>query len=352
MAYVVPLVFVIGLVIGFVLPDLKKANSKDRIVYQKKINKQANTASKFTYPFLNPLASNPEFRNINMCATSEIEGKVQKYISRNVTKPGVEIAVYFRDLNTNFKFGINEYSKFGPSSLMKVPVMIAALKKAEEHPEALEKLILFPKSRENEIKGMDESTEKLRSMLVPGRSYTIDELIHCMILNSDNEAAFLLLENLTEEYVHQVEMELGFVMEENVAFYGDIIGVKQYSSFFRALYNASYLNEKMSNYALEILSDSRFGHGIRKSIPEHIKVAHKYGSNGIPVSNNELKVNQLHHFGLVYVHPKPFLLGIMTRGDDEKEMEIYIREISEIVYKEVEKTISTSNCSYLDRDLE
>ncbi|MCF8296096.1 MAG: class A beta-lactamase-related serine hydrolase [Saprospiraceae bacterium] len=351
MGYIVPIVFVIGIFIGFLLSGSKKTKFIERDANNKIIEKYPNPSSQ-SYPFLNPLAGNKIFRDINMCETSKIEEKIKKYVKQNTIKPGVEIAVYFRDLSTNYKFGINEYSKFSPSSLMKVPVMIAALKKAEGKPEALKKIIVFPGSRENEIKGMDASTDKLRSLLTPGNGYTVDELIHYMILNSDNEATFLLLDYLTEDYVHQVERDLGYRMDNNVSFYDDIIGVKQYSSFFRVLYNASYLNEEMSNYALEILSDSRFGHGIRKSIPENIKVAHKYGSNGIPISNHELKVNQLHHFGIVYIHPKPFLLGIMTRGDNEKEMERYIKEITEIIYKEVETIISTSKCSYLERDIE
>jgi hypothetical protein len=49
---------------------------------------------------------------------------------------------------------------------------------------------------------------------------------------------------------------------------------------------------------------------------------------------------QLHEFGIVY-HPRsPYILGIMTRGNDFEKQAETIREISRLIYTEVGKTAS------------
>ncbi len=349
MGYVVPVVFVIGIVLGFAISNIEWSKSNHRNTkYQ---NRGSTPEKKEKLPFINPISYSQQYKNLNRARINGLEQKLHKYIAKKTTKNTEEISVYFRDLSTDYFFGINEHSQFSPSSLMKVPVMIAVLKKAETSPDLLNALLLYQESRENKLKNMSESTKKLETMLVEGQSYTVTQLLQSMIWDSDNEATFLLLDFITEEYIHEVEKDLGFVIEKNAVFYSDIITVRQYSSFFRTLYNASYLNNTMSNYALELLSHARYGYGIRKEIPATIQVAHKYGNNGFPVSDHELKVNQLHHFGIIYLPEKPFLLGIMTRGDNEIIMEEHIREITKIVYDEVIKIKNNTN-SYLERDIE
>ena len=56
---------------------------------------------------------------------------------------------------------------------------------------------------------------------------------------------------------------------------------------------------------------SGYGFGIRQAIPVDVPIAHKFGHK---VINETCK--ELHHFGLVYLSRKPFLLGVMTKGED------------------------------------
>jgi beta-lactamase class A len=111
----------------------------------------------------------------------------------------------------------------------------------------------------------------------------------------------------------------------------DFISVKMYSSFFRLLYNSTYLNREMSEKGLEILSTTHFASGIPAGLPKGMMVAHKFGERGL--ANSQLK--QLHDCGIVYFSKSPYLLCVMTRGDDFKKLSDIIKDVSSIVYKNV-----------------
>ncbi|MDO8560151.1 MAG: serine hydrolase [bacterium] len=55
------------------------------------------------------------------------------------------------------------------------------------------------------------------------------------------------------------------------------MSVKDYASFFRILYNASYLNREQSERALGLMTKTRFRDGIIAGVPAGRPVAHKFG---------------------------------------------------------------------------
>jgi beta-lactamase class A len=101
------------------------------------------------------------------------------------------------------------------------------------------------------------------------------------------------------------------------------------------LYNASYLNRELSEKALKHLSSSVFREGIIAGTPPGVEIASKFGERTIHVSDEEPDIMQLHDFGIIYFPKHPYLLGVMTRGKDFKELGKVIRDISHEVYEEV-----------------
>lgn len=102
------------------------------------------------------------------------------------------------------------------------------------------------------------------------------------------------------------------------------------------LYNAAYLNREMSEKALQLLSLQDFRLGIAAGVPKGIKVAAKFGEI---VPENKSEDIQLHEFGIVY-HPKGhYILGVMTRGRDFAAQAGVIRDISAMIYTEVDSSI-------------
>jgi beta-lactamase class A len=111
------------------------------------------------------------------------------------------------------------------------------------------------------------------------------------------------------------------------------VSVHGYSGLFRILYNASYLNRNMSEKALQLLSLQDFPQGIVAGVPKGTVVAAKFGEKARGVDE---KYHQLHEFGIVY-HPKhAYILGIMTRGNDFEALSGVIRQISKLVYTEID----------------
>lgn len=96
-----------------------------------------------------------------------------------------------------------------------------------------------------------------------------------MITNSDNEAKELLIQDIDETFLQKVYTEIGINTAGDLT--KDFISVKDYSGFFRLLYNATYLNRDLSEKALKILSKTNFDKGITAGLPKGITVAHKFG---------------------------------------------------------------------------
>jgi len=234
------------------------------------------------------------------------------------------VSVYLRDLNNGPWIGINEQEKFSPASLLKVPLMISYLKMAESDPQILEKKLLVDQD------GRDILSQNMLPMfrVETGKEYRVADLIGYMIKYSDNLAANILLENIPVEHLNQTYSDLGLAIPdpENPE---NFMTVTQYSSFFRILYNASYLNREMSEKALALLSVSAFDNGLKSYLPAGTIVSHKFGERVIG------EARQLHDCGIVYIGEKNYLLCVMTRGTDFSNMEDTIGAISRLVFDRI-----------------
>jgi beta-lactamase class A len=117
------------------------------------------------------------------------------------------------------------------------------------------------------------------------------------------------------------------------------LSLNAFAAFFRVLYNSSYLTEEMSEKALRYLSKSSFRTGMVAGIPPNVDIASKHGERNIPVATNgEVReLSQLHEFGVIYHPNRPFLLGIMVRGEGFDQMTKTLRDITHLVYEEVDR---------------
>lgn len=233
------------------------------------------------------------------------------------------ISVYFRDLHDGPWFGINEAQRFNAASMMKVPVMIAWLKRSEKKPAQLQRKFVYD--------GKEDlaSMQRIRpaKTLQKGKAYTVEELLHFMLNYSDNNATSLLYNNLKpEEFAEVLD---GMDIDNDPQDGGNFISLYSYSGFYRILYNASFLNREMSEKALQLLSLQDFPQGIAGGLPAGTVVASKFGE----VAMGEF--SQIHEVGIVY-HPKgAYIIGVMTDGKDVDVQAGVIREISAAIYNEV-----------------
>ena len=276
------------------------------------------------YQFINPLL---ECRgDDDLKELKPFKNKVQDLVNSIIAKKDAStISIYFRDMNNGPWFGINEDEPFIPASLLKVPVMIAYLKKAEENPKLLNEVIDYNNEYINDFQYFPPEQEvKL------GEKYTVEDLILRTIVYSDNIAVTLLVQN-SEKFgisLQGVYSDFGinYTLDKS-----DNMNVKNYASFFRILFNASYLNKPMSDSALELLTETKFKSGIAAGVPTDIKVANKFGEKPYNGDNK-----QLHDCGIIYYPKHPYLLCVMSRGSDFPTLENNIKNISALIYNEVD----------------
>lgn len=218
--------------------------------------------------------------------------------------------------------GINDDATFDPASLLKVPLMMTFLKLSETEPKILNKEILY----EGNVK-LEQNVNK-EDALVPNETYTINDLIVHMIELSDNHAFEELSKHIDFDFVRKLHNDIGvtYPSEEMPENY---MTVRSYATLFRVLYNASYLERKTSEQALEYLVNTDFNAGLVAGVPKNIMIAHKFGIRDLN-ENSDLK--QLHDCGIVYHPSRPYLICIMTQGEDLNELTNIIQTISKKVY--------------------
>ena len=280
------------------------------------------------YTYINPLLACTEAPGLLpkevRAAEQEVQSILDEYTSRGVV---TEAGVYYRDLTNGPWFGINEDATFVPGSLLKVPMMLAYLKELERDPSIATKEILYEKQQSQAIQNIE-----VAHPLVIGERYTPDFLLERMITESDNESAYLLYTLVGSERVGEIYTQFG--LSAPLAGRDYSIRVRDYATFFRVLYNATYLTPESSERALRILASTQFDTGIMAGVPAGTPVANKFGERRY---GNDSAI-QLHDCGIVYAPERPYLLCVMTRGTDIASLSKMISEISRTVYSRVTST--------------
>jgi hypothetical protein len=248
---------------------------------------------------------------------NELAGTIIDYEKKGSVK---SVSVYFRSLQDASWMSINGQEKYTGNDLLMVPLMICYLKQEEEHPGSLNKELLYS----HPGAGFREEKKSGKTML-PGKQYKISELLRYMIAESDDNAAELLRNNLNPSILTGLFTDLHIPVTINGPGYSFAPG--QYSKFYSILFNSTFLNKHMSDYALQLLTKSKFSDDLEKNLRGGTTIA---GKNSETTGKN---VTELSATAIVYHEAKPYILTIMTRGSDVNAQNVVINEISGKVFK-------------------
>ena len=288
------------------------------------------------YNYINPLLDYYDIYSSSLGTNKLLQKNITDFIQKEITSKNIESAsVYYRDLTTGLWVGINENAVYSPASLLKVPYLIAALKQEQEDPNFLLKQDVFIPNEDKPYQNIRDSFS-----LVAGNIYTMQELIEAMIIHSDNDAKDLLVRNIPYPIYKEIFEDLNIDIQkfDSIGAPSNFLSVKQYASFFRILYNATFLNNRMSEYALSLLSNTTYNDGIKAGIPTTVKLSHKFGERFF----TNIDTKQLHDCGIIYKDNQPYLLCVMTKGKDLKQMTKTIASISKLVYKHLDNQITVN----------
>ncbi|MDD2900413.1 MAG: class A beta-lactamase-related serine hydrolase [Desulfuromonadaceae bacterium] len=318
------LIFVIGGIVGAVVRDMIShlIRNQDKSGYVERHEGQ----NKYINPLLACDAAEDVIRNTDLIPFKE---KIEQFLNTRMDKRlATKVGVYYRELNDGNWFSIGESEKFIPASMRKVPLMIALLKQAESDPALLGRQVTFDLSNDYNL----NQNFKPSQTLLFGKKYAIKDLIYRMIVYSDNNAFTYLTKVVDPAQFDTVYSNLR-LQNPGVLKDDEFLSVQTYESFFRILYNASYLTRDASQWALDVLSKSEFRTGLVAGVPQNVKVSHKFGEK----SEGSDGAVQLHDCGIVYYPRHPYLLCVMTRGANFELLDDVIANISQITFTEVDR---------------
>ena len=290
------------------------------------------------YQFISPLLA-CNFTALKILPESQrLSNDIQAIIDKHKNAGDVSKAsTYFIDLATNAWSDTYETQKYYPSSITKIPIMMAYFELAGSSSSILDQKITYRGGED--LNGGQET--KPAVPLVPGQAYTVEELIEHMIKYSDNDAAGLLYDAIDQNTLRNIYNDLGIpINPDPTAANLDFMTPQQIAILFRILYNATYLSRDASEHALQLLSTTDFKQGLAAGVPSSTIMSHKFGIVGITQNSIETE-RELHDCGIVYAPNHPYLLCVMTRSSALPPLSLetaegVIAQISETVYNDVE----------------
>lgn len=276
----------------------------------------------------------PEFRPIAQ--------KIQNLVdAQKRAGEASDMSVYVRSLMAGRWFVINGTQTYAPASMLKVFVMMAYYKEAEDVPSILQKQIIFngPANQVNDTPG------EVIPHLTNGAPYTVDALVRQMIVYSDNYSMNILVNNFdknTLKTFNGIFSDLNIPSPiDNTEGSLNFMTTSEYSLVYRVLFAGSYLSRSYSEKALKILSQAHWNNGINVGVPAGVTIAHKFGLKMVPAADSIITENELHDCGIVYYPDHPYILCIMTRGNNFALLQQDIQKISSTLYNDLDAFYKT-----------
>ena len=247
-----------------------------------------------------------------------------------VTEQGTadSVSVYFRDLNSGHWTGVNENEKYQPASLLKVAILLAYLKHATDVPAFLDQKIYYEE-------GTTSDQYYPPSQMLKSGYYTAEQLLESMIAYSDNAAEVALLSADQADFDNLLKTFQLPPVPANADNYltSNFMSASQYSTFFRSLYNGTYLPWGLSEQALGLLASTNFNKGLVAGVASSTVVAHKFGERTSQLKDGTFLSRELHDCGIIYYAANPYLLCVMTKGHSSfPELASVISTVSKLVY--------------------
>src|SRR2546423_1818971 len=251
------------------------------------------------------------------------------------------IAVAIHDLETDFRFSLSGDRWFHAASTIKVAVLLAVFRAADESRLRLDDSLhvrnRFFSAADGSIfhvtPDRDATPELYHSI---GRTARISSLAHAMISGSSNLATNLLLDFVGVEYarkvlrdaqVHSVELRRG--VEDHAAHEQGINNEATANGLVTLLsaIRGDFLSNESKQEVIRILLEQRFNSMIPARLPAHAAVAHKTGEIS----------TACHDIGIVYLPERePYIAVILTEFDpDRNGRRETVAAISEAIYRSV-----------------
>jgi beta-lactamase class A len=275
--------------------------------------------------------------------STNLENELEKLTGASKARAS---AVALHDLESGFRFSLRGGRWFHGASTIKVAVLLAIFRAANEGRLRLDDSLhvrnRFISAADGAPFRLDPVSDALPELYQAiGRTVKISVLAEGMIVASSNLATNLLLDFLGVEYVRQV---LRDAQVSGVEFRR---GVEDHAAHERGINNevtadgllallsalrSDFLSRESKEQAIRILLGQRFKSMIPAGLPAHAAVAHKTGEIS----------TACHDIGIVYLPERqPYVVVILTEFDPEQEgRRETVAAISEAIHRSLTETES------------
>lgn len=238
-----------------------------------------------------------------------------------------EAGIVVEDLETGWTFIHNEDQPFPAASLVKIPIMVACFKAAQEgRLDLSEKHVL---RREDRVGGSG-ILRRMRN----GRSFTYSQLIDYMVTESDNIACNIMIDRLGFDYINQVFEELGLektrLNRKMIDFTARDQGIENYTTaaemtgLLDRIYHHRCFNAEISERCLAVLKRQKINDRLPRYLPKEVTVAHKTG----------LEKEVCHDAGIVFTPSGDYIITVLVHTwGGPGSAKIFIGRLSSYFYE-------------------
>ena len=232
--------------------------------------------------------------------------EMEKSVRKKASAFKGEIGLVIRDLDTGRVIEINPDTLFPAASMIKVPIMAACLRAAEEGRLSLKDNLKLKRS--DKVRGSGDMWRR-RS----GSAFSIEQLVDLMITHSDNTAANMLIDLLGFDYINQAFKEMGLektvLSRKMMDLRSRDQGIENYTTaremadIIERMYRRDCICSEVSEKCMAFLKSQKVNDRIPRLLPKATVVAHKTG----------LERQICHDAGIVFTENGNFLISVFTK---------------------------------------
>jgi beta-lactamase class A len=259
------------------------------------------------------------------------------------------IGIALHDLETGFRFSLQGDRWFHAASTIKVAVLLAVFRAADEGRFQLDDSLhvrnRFFSAADGSLFRLSQDRDATPELYAAiGRTAKISSLAHAMICGSSNLATNLLLEFVGVEYTRRIlreahveGVELKRGVEDHAAHESGVNNEATADGLLTLLsaLRGDFLKPETKRELIQILLEQRFNSMIPAGLPAHAAVAHKTG---------EISTAS-HDIGIVYLPERePYIVAILTEFDEDKAgRRETVAAISAAIYRSLLRTEPKTN---------
>lgn len=254
-----------------------------------------------------------------------LQAKLEAYLA---TVPGT-VCVAYRDLSTGEQFSIRGDRSVHSASTIKLLILAELMDRVRLGQLSLSQTVTVTAQ-------MHTGGDGILKELLPGHSFTLQEIATLMIIVSDNQATNILIDLLGMDAINARGKALGLT--------GTILGRKMMDSearkqgkdnyitaddmafLLQEVYHERLIDAESSRIMLDILKRQQQTGRLQLYLPEEVPVAHKCGDLDFLENDG----------GIVYAEDHPYILVVLTsQMASNKEGRETIGVVSKMVYDSI-----------------